>query len=125
LNIIDLIPVKLIAGIRLWRIFFFTFVQNNSIMRLILGILTLCIVQTVAAQLPAVDIYYGKLTTADGKWALNDLKNITSRPGYDNQPSFSPDGNTIYFTAMHDTLQADIYTYTLLALLKQTNLPIH
>ena len=82
-------------------------------MRLILGILTLCIVQTVAAQLPAVDIYYGKLTTADGKWALNDLKNITNRPGYDNQPSFSPDGNTIYFTAMHDTLQADIYTYTL------------
>ena len=82
-------------------------------MRLILGILTLCIVQTVAAQQPALDIYYGKLTTADGKWALNDLKNITSRPGYDNQPSFSPDGNTIYFTAMHDTLQADIYTYTL------------
>ena len=35
-------------------------------MRLILGILTLCIVQTVAAQLPAVVIYYGKLTTADG-----------------------------------------------------------
>lgn len=83
-------------------------------MRLIFGILTLCIIQAAAAQLPAVDIYYGKLSSADGKWALNDLKNITNRAGYDNQPSFSPDGNTIYFTAMHDTLQADIYTYNLL-----------
>ena len=37
--------------------------------------------------------------------------NITDRPGYDNQPSFSKDGKRIYFTSVREDAQADIYRY--------------
>ena len=36
--------------------------------------------------------------------------NVTNRPGYDYQPSFSPDGGTMYFTSQRDG-QTDIYRY--------------
>ena len=37
---------------------------------------------------------------------------VTPRPGYDNQPSFTPDGQMMLFTAQHGD-QTDIYTYDL------------
>lgn len=39
--------------------------------------------------------------------------NITDRPGYDNQPSFSDDEQGIFFTSVRDDAQADIYRYDL------------
>ncbi|WP_210489308.1 TolB family protein [Rufibacter aurantiacus] len=39
--------------------------------------------------------------------------NITQRPGYDNQPSFTPDGKSILFTSQRDGQQTDIFQYTL------------
>ncbi|MBK6521942.1 MAG: PD40 domain-containing protein [Sphingobacteriaceae bacterium] len=35
--------------------------------------------------------------------------NITNRPGYDNQPSFSKNGKLIYFTSIREDKQADVY----------------
>src|SRR3954451_11192316 len=43
--------------------------------------------------------------------ALGTAANITNSPGYDNQPSFSPDGATIYFTSNRGGTQTDIYRY--------------
>jgi len=37
--------------------------------------------------------------------------NITDRPGYDNQPSFSDDEHGIFFTSVREDAQADIYRY--------------
>ena len=37
--------------------------------------------------------------------------NITSSPGYDNQPSFTPDGAAILFTSNRGGTQTDIYRY--------------
>ena len=37
--------------------------------------------------------------------------NITHRPGYDNQPSFTPDSRAILFTSTHEDAQSDIYRY--------------
>lgn len=37
--------------------------------------------------------------------------NVTNRPGYDNQPSFTPDGRHLYFTSVRADSQADIYRY--------------
>src|SRR5256885_6703718 len=38
--------------------------------------------------------------------------NITNSPGYDNQPSFTPDGRSILFTSIRDGgTQTDIYRY--------------
>ena len=37
------------------------------------------------------------------------VKNATARPGYDNQPSWSPDGQSVYYTSTRADAQADIY----------------
>ncbi len=37
--------------------------------------------------------------------------NITNSPGYDNQPSFRPDGGAILFTSIRGGTQTDIYRY--------------
>jgi WD40-like Beta Propeller Repeat len=37
--------------------------------------------------------------------------NITSSPGYDNQPSFTPDGAAIFFTSNRGGSQTDIFRY--------------
>ena len=39
--------------------------------------------------------------------------NITQRKGYDNQPSFTPDGKSILYTSMREDGQTDIYRYDL------------
>ena len=40
-------------------------------------------------------------------------KNVTNRPGYDNQPWFMPDGKSILYTSIRADNQADIYQYVL------------
>jgi hypothetical protein len=40
-------------------------------------------------------------------------ENISNNPGYDNQPSFTPDGKAILFTSNRDGKQTDIYRYEL------------
>ena len=66
---------------------------------------------TLIAQLPAVDIYYAHISMSASGMQLTGLTNITQRVGYDNQPSFSSDGNTILYTSIRDEKQADIYRY--------------
>jgi hypothetical protein len=39
--------------------------------------------------------------------------NITNSPGYDNQPSFTPDGGAVLFTSIRGGTQTDIYRYTI------------
>lgn len=65
------------------------------------------------AQLPDTDIWL-----IDIRWENDSLKllnsvNIINRPGYDNQPAFSPDGKYILYTSIHDGKQSDIYKYDL------------
>lgn len=55
---------------------------------------------------PGTDIYLARLTPT----AIEQPINITNRPGYDNQPSFTPDGKGILFTR-NDGKQTDIYLY--------------
>lgn len=35
--------------------------------------------------------------------------NLTKRPGYDNQPAFTPDGSALLYTAIHDNGPSDIW----------------
>ena len=71
---------------------------------------------TPAATPPASDIYIVDLkikhsykTHAD-EITLGDPKRITDFAGYNNQPSFMPDGKSILYTSIRDK-QADIYRY--------------
>ena len=64
------------------------------------------------AQGPAgTDIHLVPLTIGDTSVHLGAPINITSRPGYDNQPSFTPDGRALFFTSVRADAQADIYRY--------------
>src|SRR5437870_10330194 len=61
---------------------------------------------------PGTDIYVASLTRAAGGLEVGEPLNVTARPGYDNQPAFSPDGKTLYYTSYRGG-QSDIFRYEL------------
>jgi len=63
------------------------------------------------AQLPDTDIFLADIKNDHGKISFSIPVNITSRTGYDNQPSFTPDGKSLLFVAVKDTTQSDVYSY--------------
>jgi Tol biopolymer transport system component len=70
---------------------------------------------TPAPAPPATDIFIADLrATPGGKLKLGRPVKITTWAGYNNQPSFLPDGKTILYTSIRDK-QADIYRYDLRA----------
>ncbi|MEO5896870.1 MAG: hypothetical protein ABIS06_14325 [Vicinamibacterales bacterium] len=79
-----------------------------------------------AAQAPPdTDVFLARITVDDGRMTLGPAENISNSPGYDNQPSFAPDGTSIYFTSARGgklagatAPQMDIYRYVLAS--KQT-----
>ncbi len=67
-----------------------------------------------AAAIPAhaQDIYLARIRVDPaGKAIVEAPVNVTSRPGYDNQPSFSTDALTVFYTSTREDQQADIYSY--------------
>jgi hypothetical protein len=73
-------------------------------------------VRSAAGQAPpATDIFLAPLsiTSTDGRPVIGKPVNVTSRPGYDNQPAFTPDSKGILFTSIHEDGQSDIYRYDL------------
>jgi hypothetical protein len=80
--------------------------------------------RTQAQPPPDTEIFLATLSRAGGKLVIGAPANITGSPGYDNQPSFTPDGQQILFTSVRGTLppslaasvpagavQTDIYRY--------------
>lgn len=57
------------------------------------------------------EIHLLSLSLRDSSAAVGAPVNITARPGYDNQPSFTPDGRAVLFTSVRDDGQSDIYRY--------------
>jgi dipeptidyl aminopeptidase/acylaminoacyl peptidase len=55
------------------------------------------------------DVFLVPLSRDGGRLALGRPRNLTEREGYDNQPSWSPDGRLVYFTSVRADAQADIY----------------
>jgi Tol biopolymer transport system component len=60
---------------------------------------------------PATDIYLFPL--ASGLASLRDAKPsaVSTAPGYDNQPMFSPDGGRMLFAANRDGAQTDVFLF--------------
>ena len=62
---------------------------------------------------PSTDIYLAPVRQQGERITIGTPVNITNRPGYDNQPSFTPDGRSVLFTSVRGDGQADIYRYDL------------
>ena len=72
----------------------------------------------VAALIPGAihaqtgtDIYLAGVSRSGDAIAIGAPTNVTERAGYDNQPSFTPDGRMILFTSIREDGQADTYRY--------------
>lgn len=60
-------------------------------------------------QAPDADIFLVSLKQTGGKLEVTGARNLTNRPGYDNQPNWSRDGRSLFFTSVREGEQADIY----------------
>lgn len=61
---------------------------------------------------PDTDIYLVPLERGASGWSVGTPENLTSRPGYDNQPAFTPDGGHLLYTSYRDG-QADVWRVAL------------
>lgn len=88
----------------------------------LLAVLLTVTVNGATGQTPAdADIYLVDLSLNEQPVKVSKPVNITQRKGYDNQPSFTPDGKSLLFTSIRDDGQADIYRYDLQ---QQTTTPL-
>lgn len=62
-------------------------------------------------QPPATEVFLAPLNL--DRLQMVDVTNISNNPGYDNQPSFLPDGSAVLFSSQRDGKQMDIYRYTI------------
>ena len=82
-----------------------------------------------AAQAPTdTEIYLAPLKVANGVLEVGTPVNISNSPGYDNQPSFTPDGRSVLFTSVSGAAgntKTDIYKYDIAArrVVQVTNTP--
>jgi len=83
-------------------------------MKFAAALLALLAAPLAAQAPPGTDIFLMPLTMTAGSLTTGAPRNMTARTGYDNQPFFSPDGRSIYYTSQRDG-QTDIYRYDLAA----------
>ncbi|GEO04465.1 hypothetical protein AAE02nite_21290 [Adhaeribacter aerolatus] len=77
-------------------------------------LLLFCLTQgqpVVAQTMPETEIYLCRVKNKKGQWKISQPQNITRRPGYDNQPAFTPNGKNILFTSIRERPSTDIYSY--------------
>jgi hypothetical protein len=67
--------------------------------------------QTPPQAPPSTDIFLLDLKQQGARVSAGKPVNITSRPGYDNQPMFVDGGRSILYTSIREDGQADIYKY--------------
>jgi len=76
--------------------------------------------QAQPAAPPDTEVFLARLSIEGDRVEVGAAINISNSPGYDNQPSFSPDGGSIYFTSARGgkpsgatAPQMDIYRYVI------------
>lgn len=78
---------------------------------ILLFVAILGVLQAVQAP-PDTEIVVAALSQPTrGALTIGTPENVTRSPGYDNQPSFTPDGRAMLFTSNRGGAQTDIYRY--------------
>jgi hypothetical protein len=73
--------------------------------------LTFWLIQTALYAQNGTEVYLLDLSERGGQLTLKNPRNISNKPGYDNQPFFHPTLPILYYTAMMDDKQTDIRMY--------------
>lgn len=68
---------------------------------------------TLGQPTPGTDIWAFRMTGSNPTIDLNSAVRVARRPGYDNQPHFTPGERVVLYTAIDSTGQADIWMYNL------------
>jgi hypothetical protein len=69
-------------------------------------------IQTPPAP-PRTEVYLASLSSGASPQVTGPIVNISQSPGYDNQPSYLPDGRAVLFTSDRVDRQTDIFRYDL------------
>ena len=75
----------------------------------VVGALSLVMVSQPLNAQGGSDIYIVPIEVHGTHIVVGRPKNATKRAGYDNQPSFTPDGSTVLFTSIREDAQSDIW----------------
>ena len=80
----------------------------------VVALLAMVAVPGRAQAPPATDVYLVSIKHQGAGLTVGQPKNLTRRAGFDNQPSFLPDGKSLFYTAVlpggpNGTTQADIF----------------
>jgi dipeptidyl aminopeptidase/acylaminoacyl peptidase len=83
---------------------------------LLIGALTIASIRPLSPLQPTsppdTEIFLAPLTPSQADAVVGAAANITNNPGYDNQPSFAPDGRSLFFTSIRGGgTTTDIYQY--------------
>ncbi len=88
--------------------------QGTLLVSLFAAMLIVPVNLVTAQGPPGTDIYVVSVTSSNGVLNFGAPTNATDRDGYDNQPSFVPDGSAILYTSNRGD-QTDIYEYNISA----------
>jgi dipeptidyl aminopeptidase/acylaminoacyl peptidase len=87
-------------------------VENRPVPILLVPLLPLLFAVGPAAwQQPDTDVYLVQYDPSHVPAVAGPALNISNNPGYDNQPSFTPDGAAVLFSSNRDGAQTDVYRY--------------
>jgi hypothetical protein len=67
---------------------------------------------SIATAAPSTDILLAPLDTTGGSVRVGAMEPVTQRPGYDNQPAFTPEGDGLLWTSIRGG-QSDVYRHSL------------
>lgn len=65
------------------------------------------------ATMPGTDVWIVPMKQVGIAVSFGDPRNVTDRPGYDNQPSFTPKGDAVLYTASDAQGKTDIWRFAL------------
>lgn len=68
-------------------------------------------VNVAAPDMPNTDIFTANLRFVEGEPLISDIGPIAEGPGYENQPSFLPDGAGFLFTAQSASGKTDVFRH--------------
>jgi hypothetical protein len=64
-------------------------------------------------QLPETRIYLFDLQRTGKTWTVQNAQLVSKNTGYNNQPSFNPEGTQLYFSSSLDSTNTELYAYDL------------